>query len=117
MSHSNAALAKMKLDYTVVGENRISLYFIRVFAPDPEEGFLQPPPMEKQFLISPPCSPPVGWEQPRNKSDTLRVFFLCFFPVVASVLKKYLNISTTGIGSVLISQLYGISCISLFVFE
>lgn len=67
MSHSNASLAKTKLDGVLVGDNTINCYFIRVFAPaDPDEVFLQPPPLEKQFLISPPCSPPVGWEQPRE---------------------------------------------------
>ena len=41
--------------------------WVQVYGPsDPEDSFLQPPPLEKQFLISPPCSPPVGWEQPRE---------------------------------------------------
>jgi len=66
LSHSNAALAKAKLNLTQIGESTMNVYFIKVFSSAPEEGFLQPPPLEKQFLISPPCSPPVGWEQPRE---------------------------------------------------
>lgn len=33
---------------------------------DPSEHFLQLPQLEKNFLISPPGSPPVGWEQVRE---------------------------------------------------
>jgi len=65
-SHINASLAKAKLNLTEIGDTIINCYFIKVFSSAPEEGFLQPPPLEKQFLISPPCSPPVGWEQPRE---------------------------------------------------
>jgi calcipressin-2 len=33
---------------------------------DPSEHYLRPPELEKNFLISPPGSPPVGWEQIRE---------------------------------------------------
>lgn len=33
---------------------------------DPEKTYLHPPAIEKNFLISPPGSPPVGWEQIRE---------------------------------------------------
>ncbi|KAF9234503.1 Calcipressin [Melanogaster broomeanus] len=32
-----------------------------------DEHFLKPPPVEKNFLISPPGSPPVGWEPVREE--------------------------------------------------
>lgn len=32
----------------------------------PQSSYLQPPPVEKNFLISPPGSPPIGWEQIRE---------------------------------------------------
>ena len=33
---------------------------------DTSEDYLRPPALEKNFLISPPGSPPVGWEQIRE---------------------------------------------------
>ena len=47
--------------------SRLSLLSCQVLSPcASEDAFLRAPPLEKQFLISPPCSPPVGWEQPRE---------------------------------------------------
>ncbi|KAJ7577449.1 Calcipressin-domain-containing protein [Mycena floridula] len=45
---------------------------LRVYRADPnpisaESSYLEPPPIEKNFLISPPGSPPVGWEQLREE--------------------------------------------------
>jgi len=64
---SLASEAKASMDAAVVGGNTVHVYWLRMCAPSSTgDVFLAPPPLEKQFLISPPCSPPVGWEQPRE---------------------------------------------------
>jgi len=66
-SHLSASKAKQHMESTIIGENTIHCYFIQVLSPcTDQEAFLDVPPLEKQFLISPPCSPPVGWEQPKE---------------------------------------------------
>jgi len=66
-SHLSASKAKVSMDNTPFGETVINCYFVQVLSPcTDEEAHLHPPALTKQFLISPPTSPPVGWEQPRE---------------------------------------------------
>ncbi|VDO40021.1 hypothetical protein V3C99_002426 [Haemonchus contortus] len=39
-------------------------------------SLLSPPPLEKQFLISPPCSPPLGWSQTKEMAPVICNFDL-----------------------------------------
>lgn len=60
-----AATARIHLHELELYGKRVKCYFAQ---PKDEESenkdpHLHPPPLEKQFLISPPASPPVGWEQ------------------------------------------------------
>jgi len=43
---------------------------------DVDRHHLRPPPLEKQFLISPPSSPPVGWEQQKEMAPIVCSFDL-----------------------------------------
>ena len=55
------AKARVHLHQTPFGETIINCYFGHPPL-GPTHQFLQLPPPVRQFLISPPASPPVGWE-------------------------------------------------------
>ncbi|CAG0879119.1 unnamed protein product [Darwinula stevensoni] len=63
--HSKAAEARLYLDGLDVAGSEIKVFFAQVLKKQTseEEGHLAPPKPDKMFLISPPSSPPVGWEQ------------------------------------------------------
>lgn len=66
-AHVAASSAKLSLDGTPMGNNVIHCYFLQILSPcADEDAYLHVPPLERQFLISPPASPPVGWEQPKE---------------------------------------------------
>ncbi|XP_012522053.1 protein sarah [Monomorium pharaonis] len=70
-SPSAAANARIQLHQSHFGETDINCYFAQPVTPiDMEDQHLQPPALTKQFLISPPASPPVGWE-PRQEEEPL----------------------------------------------
>ncbi|KAL0106303.1 hypothetical protein PUN28_016193 [Cardiocondyla obscurior] len=70
-SPSAAANARIQLHQSHFGETDINCYFAQPVTPiDMEDQHLQPPALTKQFLISPPASPPVGWE-PREEGEPL----------------------------------------------
>lgn len=70
-SSAGASKARINLHQSVFASARINVYFVQPMTPfDSADTHLQPPALTKQFLISPPSSPPVGWE-PRPESEPL----------------------------------------------
>lgn len=62
-SPDSAARARIHCHQMQFGESVLNCYFAQASSPDEgKDGHLQPPSPQRQFLISPPASPPVGWE-------------------------------------------------------
>lgn len=64
-----AANARIQLHQYQYGKSVITCYFAQPVTPVANK-YLQPPAPFKQFLISPPASPPAGWE-PRAEGEPL----------------------------------------------
>lgn len=70
-SPSSAAHARIELHQSRFGDTDMNCYFAQPVTPiDMEDQYLHPPALTKQHLISPPASPPVGWE-PRPEGEPL----------------------------------------------
>ncbi|KAF9432861.1 carbohydrate-binding module 1 protein [Entomortierella beljakovae] len=67
-STSDAQQAKASLHNTTFDDVSIRVYFGQhtEISEDPSDRYLHPPELEKNWLISPPGSPPVGWTQIRE---------------------------------------------------
>lgn len=67
-SPDSAAQARIQCHQMKFADSVLNCYFAQASSPDGEErdlkdgSHLRPPTPQRQFLISPPASPPVGWE-------------------------------------------------------
>lgn len=68
-----AAEARIRCHEVKFGENRLACYFAQHVDKENnnDDPHLQPPLPYKQFLISPPASPPVGWEPVEEAEPTI----------------------------------------------